>query len=153
MIRVHTNHINNSDSFLKPIKEGYELTERDKQRAYMLLGLIKKKVKYKQQDLFRDKEKNISGSVLLENIEDVVREEGKEYRFAQEWLFLLENPELIEALKSLSYYNQELLWLLFVEEKTQKEIAEKFQVSPASVSQAKKRAYKKIRSFMKERGD
>lgn len=135
------------------MKEGYDLTERDKQRAYMLLGLIKKKVKYKQQDLFRDKEKNISGNVLLENIEDVVREEGKEYRFTKEWVFLLENPELIEALEKLSYYNQELLWLLFVEEKTQKEIAEKFQVSPASVSQAKKRAYEQVRSFMKERGD
>ena len=150
---MHTNHINNSDSFLKPMKEGYDLTERDKQRAYMLLGLIKKKVKYKQQDLFRDKEKNISGNVLLENIEDVVREEGKEYRFTKEWVFLLENPELIEALEKLSYYNQELLWLLFVEEKTQKEIAEKFQVSPASVSQAKKRAYEQVRAFMKERGD
>ena len=135
------------------MKEGYDLTERDKQRAYMLLGLIKKKVKYKQQDLFRDKEKNISGNVLLENIEDVVREEGKEYRFTKEWVFLLENPELIEALEKLSYYNQELLWLLFVEEKTQKEIAEKFQVSPASVSQAKKRAYEQVRAFMKERGD
>lgn len=156
MVRVHTDHTKKTDSFSQLTKKEEEanLSERDKQRAYMLLSLIKKKVKYKQKDLFQELKKHRLEEFSEEAIGDVEEQERNEFYFTGEWAFVFENSDLIEALESLSYRNQEILWLLFVEMKSQKEVAKKLQVSPASISQAKKRSYRQIHSLLeKNRGD
>lgn len=154
MIRVHTNHTNKTDSFSKFTEKEMILSDRDKDKAYMLMSLITQKVKYKQKDLFRDRQKYMYQELFEEMIENNVDYEENNAYFTGEWAYAFENVDLIEALESLSYRQQEILWLLFVEMKSQVEVAQKFQVSPAYISKTKKICYSHIYSFLeKNRGD
>lgn len=154
--KVYTNYVKKADdSSMLTISQWYgksKITDRDREQAQRLLGLLKLKVKYRQQDLFRGQQK-ITIKELSYPEEGVFVSEEVEDRtfFTKEWEFLLEKGELIESLEELSSHQQNLIWLLFAEKKTQKEVAQLWKVSAATISQTKARAYQQIRYFLEQK--
>lgn len=154
---MHTNHTRKTDDIFpltnSPTRGETIITSQDRQRAQQLLGLLKIKINYKRQDLFREKQK-------IKNAESFYVEEGglpeevikDSIFFTGKWEFLLEREELIDALKELSLHQQHLIWLLFVEGKTQKEVAQLWGVSPATISQTKARAYQHLQHSLEQKG-
>lgn len=155
---MHTNHTRKADDIFPltnpQIGGKTSITNQDRLRAQQLLGLLKVKVNYKRQDLFREKQKIKTAESSYVEEGGRLPEEATEDSsfFTGEWEFLLEKEELIEALEELSLHQQHLLWLLFVEEKTQKEVAQLWKVSPATISQTKARAYQHLRHFLEQKG-
>lgn len=145
-MRVHTNHERKSDDKSK-------LTKQDWHDARSLLRFIKLKIRYKQLDLWRDMKKvRNTESLFLEEVGENIQEEDAPYdTFTPEWEFLMEDDGLIDALQQLTDRQQEILWMLIVEGKSQEEVAATLRLSPASVSQTKKRAYKQLRSFLERK--
>ena len=91
-------------------------------------------------------------SLFLEEVGENIQEEDALYRtFTPEWEFLMEDDLLIDALHQLTDRQQEILWMLIVEGKSQEEVADSLSQSPASVSQTKKRAYKQLCSFLERK--
>lgn len=149
---MHTNHTNPFGDHFQPATN---LTQRDWEQAQQLLGLLKQKVKYKQKDLFRERQKIREAETSFEEEKgEGLAEDGEpDPSLSREWEFLLEGEALIAALTRLSPRHQELLWLLVVEGKTQQEIATLWGVSPAAISQTKNRVSKQIKLFLeKEEG-
>lgn len=140
---------------LQNLPKKMRITEKDWQKAFRLLALLKLKVGYKRLDLLRESQKLHSiESTYLEEIGDVVEEEEAEYQIIpEEWDFALEDGDLIEGLHHLSKRQQEVFWKIFVEGKTQEEIASDLKISPASISKTKVRAYGQLREFLKRRNN
>ena len=145
-MRVHTNHEKRTDDRSK-------LTKQDWHDARSLLHFIRIKIRYKQLDLWRDMNKiRDVESLCLEEVGENIQEEDALYRtFTPEWEFLMEDDLLIDALHQLTDRQQEILWMLIVEGKSQEEVADSLSQSPASVSQTKKRAYKQLRIFLERK--
>ncbi|AZP04300.1 RNA polymerase sigma factor [Jeotgalibaca ciconiae] len=152
---MHTNHTNNPDdkSMLteKSVNRRRELTEHDWQKAMRLLGLLRLKVEYKRKDLLEDSKKIHKTEVtFLDEMGGSLKEQEVDYQtFTADWEFLLEDEHLISALYNMTDRQQEIVWKMFVEGKSQEEVAEDLSLSPASISQTKKRAYKYLRGVLK----
>ena len=116
-----------------------------------MLGLLRLKVEYKRKDLLEDSKKIHKTEVtFLDEMGGSLKEQEVDYQtFTADWEFLLEDEHLISALYNMTDRQQEIVWKMFVEGKSQEEVAEDLSLSPASISQTKKRAYKYLRGVLK----
>lgn len=64
----------------------------------------------------------------------------------------MEDEALIEAVSSLTKREEQVIWLLFVEDKTNTDITTILGVSQQSISKTKRRALKKLESFLEKGG-
>lgn len=118
-----------------------------------LLSLIQINVKYKSwhiQKQFRLHNQELMQEELFEYLFDQKNE--RKTRFpAKNWSDVLENEELIEAITKLSQRQQEVLWLLFVEELSGVQAKKRLNVSQQSISKTKKRALDNIKKNWEEK--
>lgn len=63
----------------------------------------------------------------------------------------LENEELIEVITRLSQRQQEVLWLLFIEDLSGVQVKKRLNVSQQSISKTKKRALNNIEKKWEEK--
>lgn len=152
---MHTNHTRKTDDeshLTKDVSDHYsKLTERDWQQAARLLGLLKLKVKYRKYDLWRDIRSIQDEEVTyLDEMGEHLEEAPVVYEnLNQDWAFLLEDGDLIEAIQKLSVRQKDIIWKLYAEGKSQQEIADEVTLSTAAISKTKKRAFKRIRQYLK----
>ena len=71
----------------------------------------------------------------------------EEYLCASEWIENMENSNLQSALNKLTKHQQEILFLLFNKDLSQKGVSEKLGVSSAAISIQVKRIFEKIKKF------
>lgn len=118
----------------------------------VLLSLIQTNIKYKSLHV-RER--------LYKNTQELVSEEKWEYTLNQQqitmqpltldqWDNVLEDAELLEAVSSLTERQQQVLWLLFIEELQPIEAKEKLNVSVQAISKTKQRALIKIKQRLQE---
>jgi len=67
-----------------------------------------------------------------------------------QWDAALESEDMVKAVSNLSERQQEILWLLFVEDIPVMEIKKKLNVSQQAISKTKKRALKNVEEYLKE---
>lgn len=115
-----------------------------------LLSLIRIHVKYRSLHLKNKIQKYEKELVSEESLEYLVTKENvKESNFlARHWYTVLENDQLIDAVSTLSERQQQILWMLFVEDIPAAQAKEKLKVSQQSVSKTRKRALQNIEKLL-----
>lgn len=82
------------------------------------------------------------------------QKDEKKSRFPpRNWNDVLESEVLIEAISKLTQRQQEVLWLLFVEELQGIQAKKRLNVSQQSISKTKKRALNNIQKIWEEKNE
>ena len=118
-----------------------------------LLSLIQINVKYKSwhvQKQFKRHNQELIQDELFEFL--FVQRSKTEKSFPEKnWDEALENEELIEVITRLSQRQQEVLWLLFIEDLSGVQVKKRLNVSQQSISKTKKRALNNIEKKWEEK--
>ncbi|MER2180434.1 MAG: sigma-70 family RNA polymerase sigma factor [Desemzia incerta] len=120
----------------------------------ILLSLIQTNIKYTSLHVRESLQKQYSEIVSEESLEYAVnQEQSTELGLPpKRWEFIMEDEALIEAVSSLTKREEQVIWLLFVEDKTNTDITTILGVSQQSISKTKRRALKKLESFLEKGG-
>lgn len=120
----------------------------------ILLSLIQTNIKYTSLHVRERLQKQYSEIVSEESLEYAVnQDQSTELGLPpKRWEFIMEDEALIEAVSSLTKREEQVIWLLFVEDKTNTDITTILGVSQQSISKTKKRALKKLESFLEKDG-
>lgn len=120
-----------------------------------LLSLIQINVKYKSwhvQKKYRKHNQELVSDELFEYLFN--QKDEKKSRFPpRNWNDVLESEVLIEAISKLTQRQQEVLWLLFVEELQGIQAKKRLNVSQQSISKTKKRALNNIQKIWEEKNE
>ena len=117
-----------------------------------LLSLIKTHVKYKSLHV-RERYQIYKQELVSEDTLDyeINRKEASKLELPlTQWDAALESEDMVKAVSNLSERQQEILWLLFVEDIPVMEIKKKLNVSQQAISKTKKRALKNVEEYLKE---
>lgn len=114
----------------------------------LLLNNLKRNVYFKSQHLsvraFNDKNTvYIPGELIDLNVSP------NEYRYQKEWDDIINSAELLDAINKLSIKYQRILWLLFVDRLSQKDVSKMFLVSQQSISKDKRKLLKRLKLNIK----
>lgn len=120
----------------------------------ILLSLIQTNIKYTSLNVRERLQKQYSEIVSEESLKYAVnQDQSTELGLPpKRWEFIMEDEALIEAVSSLTKREEQVIWLLFVEDKTNTDITTILGVSQQSISKTKRRALKKLESFLEKGG-
>lgn len=135
-------------SLLQQLNEDYS----DYVNYTILLSLIQTNIKFKSlhvREQMQDQHKEIVSEDSLEYLVNQKRAYELDLP-PKKWEFIFEDGNLIEAMTKLTSREEQVLWLLFVEEFPSTEVQKALDISQQAVSKTKKRALHKLETFMKE---
>jgi RNA polymerase sigma factor (sigma-70 family) len=120
----------------------------------ILLSLIQTNIKFKSLHV-RERMQDLNKEVISEDSLEYLVNQKRAYQLdlpPKKWEFIFEDGHLIEAMTKLTSREEQVLWLLFVEEIPSIEVQKALDISQQAVSKTKKRALSKLEIFMKEEG-
>ncbi|MBK0347331.1 sigma-70 family RNA polymerase sigma factor [Aerococcaceae bacterium zg-ZJ1578] len=122
------------------------MNDKEQVIVKQFLNYVKIKIHYKKIDLLREKKKNYTIE-LEENV--VLETKLMEPKFLV-WESAIQNDIMIDYFYSIPEDQQILIWLIFVEQFSQKEISNVLEISQSKLSKLKSKHLKVLKSMMKK---
>lgn len=123
-----------------------EISEKDIELTKRYLFLVKLRIESRRKDFMRKLSTMSSKEDLREDMSELnLCKEDDYFNRHLDWKYCIENEKLLQLLNALPLKQQQILWGIFVQRESQKQLSHQFSVSPVAIHKSMRRAIEQLR--------